>query len=276
MLVRGEKTYLLLSREVLRIFRSKLPKRVQSEYRFQVHIVFTGMIQVLIGVPVYLLFSTSPFCQAFILVHSTATVTFDQVYFQYQSDWIRRLVSSEPRRRWSLENVSFHWESELVLLVGASSSGKSTALQLMSDAAMAPTHGCVLVSSPPIYMEAGKISRGRPKEEWTTRERLGERPNLLKAFQLTTAADKTSSQLSVSDHYKLRLAEVCIGAPDAPILLLDEWLDKEPTAIVTAVEAALQSFVDETNAIVVVVTHKVDRWTTRNRMELRSGKLVRS
>lgn len=240
----------------------------------------------------FLLLSTFSVYQAFIRsrrrlrkpirLHATATITFDQVYYQHKSHWTRRLLSSEPRRKWALENLSFHLKSELVLLVGASACGKSTALQLMCtnmnqehhDPKMAPTHGTIHVSSPPIYIGTGKLFDTSEKEDWSIRSRLQKRPNLVEALQLASCANKTSSQLSLSEQYKLRLAEFCIVAPDAPILLLDEWLDNEPTSIVSAVEAALQSFVAKTNGIVVVVTHKKDRWKTRNSIELRSGKLV--
>jgi ABC-type dipeptide/oligopeptide/nickel transport system ATPase subunit len=46
----------------------------------------------------------------------------------------------------------------------------------------------------------------------------------------------------------------------SPILLLDEWLDKEPTSIVQTVERALLRLLNETGAIVCVVTHKPERW----------------
>jgi ABC-type transport system involved in cytochrome bd biosynthesis fused ATPase/permease subunit len=62
--------------------------------------------------------------------------------------------------------------------------------------------------------------------------------------------------------------------PAAPILLLDEWLDKEPTSIVHAIEDALEIFVAATQAVVCVVTHQRHRWKTLNRWELRQGKVV--
>jgi ABC-type lipoprotein export system ATPase subunit len=224
---------------------------------------------------------------------SAAMVQFDQVYYQHPTtNWMRQLVSSEPRRTWALENVTLHWEAELVLLVGASMSGKSTALRLITMAMMTehqelvPTHGSIHVSAPPIYRDATKLPPDPlgKKEHWTVAERLANRPQLLPALALAESADKTWSQLSVSEQYKLAIAELCLNnaavtdellIPPPPILVLDEWLDKEPTSIVRAVEEALETFVAATNAVVCVVTHKTDRWRTQNRWELRRGKVVR-
>jgi energy-coupling factor transporter ATP-binding protein EcfA2 len=246
---------------------------------------------------------------------TAAVVQFEQVFHQHSSNnWARQLFSSEPIRTWALENVTFCWEAELVLLVGASMSGKSTALQLMRTAAPAaspppppreeqqppskpmvvqqrPTRGSVHVSTPPIYLDATKLAVARNKDDWTVRERLAPRPRLLPALALTECADKTLSQLSVSEQYKLAIAELCMNnavlvrndddesseealLPAAPILLLDEWLDKEPTSIVHAIEDALEIFVAATQAVVCVVTHQRDRWKTLNRWELRQGKVV--
>jgi ABC-type lipoprotein export system ATPase subunit len=220
-----------------------------------------------------------------------AMVQFEQVFYQHPTtNWMRQLVSSEPRRTWALENVTFRWEAELVLLVGASMSGKSTALRLITVAMMTehqelvPTHGSIHVSAPPIYRDATKLppdALGK-KEHWTVAERLANCPQLLFALGLAESADKTSSQLSVSEQYKLAIAELCLNNAAVtdespippPILLLDEWLDKEPTSIVRAVEEALETFVAATKAVVCVVTHKTDRWRTQNRWELRRGQVV--
>jgi ABC-type lipoprotein export system ATPase subunit len=218
---------------------------------------------------------------------AAAVVQFEQVYFQHANSWIRQLASSEPRRTWALENVTFTWESELVLLVGDSSSGKSTALQLIMSAStdnqpmmMVPTHGAVHISTRPIYRDTFQnlAVSARNHHDVTVSQRLAQRPTLVQALSLESCRDKTLAQLSLSEQYKLALAEqLCMvgsKAEEPPILLLDEWLDKEPTSIVTAVEDALQTFVAVTKGVVCVVTHKSDRWKTKNRMELRRGKIV--
>ena len=66
----------------------------------------------------------------------------------------------------------------------------------------------------------------------------------------------------------------------APLLLLDEWLDKETSVVIQNVQASLEAVVEQTGAIVIAVTHKPERWklstshSTTSRVILSRGKLV--
>jgi ABC-type dipeptide/oligopeptide/nickel transport system ATPase subunit len=59
-------------------------------------------------------------------------VEFQQVSQQYPETLARRLFSSVPRREFALHNVSWTMQSELTLLTGASSSGKSALMKIVS------------------------------------------------------------------------------------------------------------------------------------------------
>lgn len=50
---------------------------------------------------------------------------------------------------------------------------------------------------------------------------------------------------------------VCL---EAPIILLDEWLDKETSQVIHKVQQALQVFIEQTGAIAICVTHKPERF----------------
>ena len=52
----------------------------------------------------------------------------------------------------------------------------------------------------------------------------------------------------------------CVQSFPAPLLLLDEWLDRETSAIIHNVQASLEALVQHTGGIVLVVTHKPERW----------------
>jgi ATPase subunit of ABC transporter with duplicated ATPase domains len=58
-------------------------------------------------------------------------VEFQQVSQQYPETLARRLFSSVPRREFALHNVSCTMQSELTLLTGASSSGKSALMKII-------------------------------------------------------------------------------------------------------------------------------------------------
>ena len=52
---------------------------------------------------------------------------------------------------------------------------------------------------------------------------------------------------------------VVVAVP-APLLLLDEWLDKETSGVIQSVQDALVRLVDATGAVVISITHKPERW----------------
>ena len=62
----------------------------------------------------------------------------------------------------------------------------------------------------------------------------------------------------------------------APILLLDEWLDKETSTVIRAVHAALNRLIETTGAVVVCATHVPQRFdlTCCRRIYLQSGRVV--
>lgn len=70
----------------------------------------------------------------------------------------------------------------------------------------------------------------------------------------------------------------------APILLLDEWLDKETSSVIQRVQATLQRFCHATGAVVVCSTHVPDRFSPRHddsstsyrHVELQSGRVLAS
>jgi ABC-type polysaccharide/polyol phosphate transport system ATPase subunit len=91
--------------------------------------------------------------------------------------------------------------------------------------------------------------------------------------------EKTPSQLSPSEQYRLQLVKASLESMlqgrlsfsedkivvelPAPVLLLDEWLDKETSSIVQKVRGALEALV-ELGAVVCSVTHKPERWQNSN------------
>ena len=87
-------------------------------------------------------------------------VCFDEVSKKFRHTFQRRLFSSVPRREYALHNVSFSLNAELLLLTGASSSGKSTILKLISGEEL-PSQGRVdvsvdsstLTAAKPIYLD---------------------------------------------------------------------------------------------------------------------------
>jgi energy-coupling factor transporter ATP-binding protein EcfA2 len=137
---------------------------------------------------------------------------------------------------------------------------------------------------------------------------------LTKVFEAQTWMDKFPNQLSTSEIYKLRLmvasVEGMLGKNKqqkyddddkrnlldyddddavvlpAPILLLDEWMDKETSSVIQSVQDGLVRLVDMTGAVVISITHKPERWrltattTATNgalltaQMTLRQGKLI--
>ena len=71
-------------------------------------------------------------------------VEFQQVSQQYPETLARRLFSSVPRREFALHNVSFILQSKFVLLTGASSSGKSALVKMISGVET-PVQGAVRI-----------------------------------------------------------------------------------------------------------------------------------
>lgn len=237
------------------------------------------------------------------LVVIPSRVEFKNVFLQYPQTLARRLFSSVPYREWALRNVSFTLESsELLILTGASSSGKSTILKLISGKAI-PTQGSVNVAcadcSPPIVCALPVyLDRKPPVENMRTVQTclvntcsmnttldasvtalIAE--DLMQRVGLANCNEKTPSQLSPSEQYRLELVKASLESMlpgtktkcsscdvddaivqlPAPIILLDEWLDKETSSVVQKVQVALEALL-ELGAVICSVTHKPERWNT--------------
>lgn len=232
----------------------------------------------------------------------------------------RRLFSSVPYREWALRDVNFVLESEMLLLTGASSSGKSTILRTIlqhGDGDRQPTSGSVHIRSVgddngivarPIYLDQKPpLERCRSVSRVlmdTAGGQIFKPPDkllqhlindLLDCVDLDCRSDQTPTDLSPSEQYRLELARACLtgmlsnqreerqSEPDsfvlpAPILLLDEWLDKETSVVVQSVQTSIERLVQQLGAVVLVVTHKPERWNKSSEacshMTLSGGKIL--
>jgi len=93
--------------------------------------------------------------------------------------------------------------------------------------------------------------------------------------------------LTPSEKYRFCLGKACIEssfgaaliyALPGPIILLDEWMDVESSAVVRKVQPSLHKIVDELNGVVLSITHKPELYTstqgTIRRITLSGGKLL--
>lgn len=97
----------------------------------------------------------------------------------------------------------------------------------------------------------------------------------------------TSTVFSQSQIYRLRLLEASLesmfrGSYDAnqmvfpaPLLLLDEWLDRETSTVIKNVQLSLQRLVHEMGAMVLVVTHYPERWNVGSNLATTSAPSTR-
>ena len=247
-----------------------------------------------------------------------STVTLHGVSHAYPDSFWRKMTSSVPRRKFSLEDVTWTFDSNhLHLLTGVSSSGKSTILRLIASTED-PVAGRLCVSTiandddtesyrsddqharpvildtRPSYRESDSIA-----DIWRGRQRVRSQDDddiyhefLSTLLQLPLQSKV--SELSTSQVYMCRLGEACLDSSifgdatdvktdeakiksfvPAPILLIDEWLDAEPTTVVQSVQKALQSLV-ASGAVVICVTHKPERFHNSHlcRIVLSRGKVI--
>lgn len=195
------------------------------------------------------------------------------------------MTSSVPYRPKSLEGVSLSLESEFVVLVGASSSGKSTMLQLIQKS-LQPTSGKVVTSlARPVYLD--RI----PPQRYNDRDTIGNLllpPKRQQPQQLDTTTndsnalllqhysrvlkvnlDQTPAQLSPSELFRFGLLQASLESivvqeeeedeegdytVHSPILLLDEWMDKEASVVVHKVQESMLQLTRE-GGVIVYVTH---------------------
>lgn len=218
----------------------------------------------------------------------------------------RKLTSSVPRREKAIDNLSLLLESEFCLLVGASSSGKSTLLKLICGS-LVPTLGTVTISTrtqresqaktniniaalPVLLDERPVYGNQRTVESILTEPILSSglpesssselRDDLLDIFRLSLLLEKKALDLSPSERYRCRLAEACLQSMlshsepfsseslPAPILLLDEWMDTETSTVIQNVQPSLETLA-ERGGVVVSVTHKPHLYQTQTASNIR-------
>lgn len=240
-------------------------------------LTFLGLI------PYVSTFSTNPWCPS--------RIELDRVSHSYPESLWRTLTSSVPRREFAIDNLSLTLESELFMLLGASSSGKTTLLKLILGTED-PTFGTISISTkdhavPPalpillderpkygnsqqrtvdsILKETIRPNNDKKGEEEISSSRLVSLVADI-ADVLKLSLDQKAEDLSPSETYRCRLAEACLQSMlwtcspledqyPAPILLLDEWMDTETSTVVQNVQPALKELANR-GAIVVTVTHK--------------------
>jgi ABC-type lipoprotein export system ATPase subunit len=246
--------------------------------------------------PAALPFASSTTAVATSIHFEPSQVTLDQVSLQYPDTLARRLFSSVPRRDFAVRNVSLTLEQEIVLLQGASSSGKSALMKLIAGQEK-PTSGSAKIrgSATPIWL-ADKPDHDNQSSLQSLFEKEAKQfieltpqnlrlhnciPNIASTFSRLVHLDpdsksfqKTPAQLSPSENYKIRLAIACLQSSlpglqwsgvnnltlPAPILLLDEWLDSETRETSSKVEQALLELVQSTGAVILCATHKPNLW----------------
>lgn len=255
-----------------------------------------------------------------------SSVEFHHVSKQYPITWQRRLLSSVPIREYALQDITLSLEShQIVLLRGASSSGKSTLLQAIlqhddDDNDMThPWGGTTNITSgaKPVYLEqqptsslGSSISIRELLDGFWTRHT---NKSLLLSYKQNQDAvvdclarhvgfhdnnenwDTTRVlDLSPSETYRLALLLACLESScccsssptdeattiycteqetlgkcssasrtihlPAPVLLLDEWMDKETSVVIQTVQKAMWDLTTQTGALVLTVTHKQERW----------------
>ena len=180
-------------------------------------------------------------------------------------------MSATPRRRqYAVEDLTWTWEGPLVLLLlGDSSSGKSTVLQLIENPNRA-SEGRVCVEGGSFSFAMAKFGNepAIPLRDLL----LANRDKLLEAVGLEGCHEKVPNELSPSERYRLELARQASAGKN--IFLLDEWLDNEPTDIVCKVEKAIHNVARETSGIVCIVTHRPERFTCQNKVTLSFGRVA--
>jgi len=261
-------------------------------------------------------------------------VEFEGVYRSYgpPTMW-RKLTSSVPRREFALEDVSLAFgktdtncsnknEEAVCLLLGASSSGKSTIFRSLLEAAhvnekdkefgRAENKGRVEIKSkinakPILLDDRGEVNTSSGSQKTTLKEAWSEcAMEILETTSKNEANDLVVSlvnfladeifdlhpdallvDLTPSEKYRFCLGKACIEssfgaalsyALPGPIILLDEWMDVETSAVVRKVQPSLHKIVYDLNGVVLSITHKPELYAstlgTIRRITLSGGKLL--
>jgi ABC-type phosphate transport system ATPase subunit len=195
-----------------------------------------------------------------------SSIEFRGVSQSYPETLFRTLFSSVPRRQFAVHNISLAIHSgEFLVLLGASSSGKSTILRLVQKSEI-PIRGTVLLNSTsrPIYLdrkpECNSIKHSVESQFLSDNVMKNELGAII-CHEIGLDAQKKLFDLSPSEIYKYGLLVACLDSinwrdPYAPILLIDEWMDLETSIVVHKVEDAIEKLNKELGAIVMCVTHK--------------------
>ena len=183
-----------------------------------------------------------------------SSIHINQIYKQYPATLWRKLTSSVPRREFALKNVTLHIENDptrmqnnemiipqsIVLLVGASSSGKSTILKMVSgeeepdrgsvDITSSSSTDCAAHTAIPILLD-DRDPFSRTNNIKTVGDLLTDCiTSLLKGDDEPTISSRTTMQLlleqladilnvhldqslqniSPSEYYRIRLARACL------------------------------------------------------------------
>lgn len=221
-------------------------------------------------------------------------VSFDKVSQSYPETWFRTLFSSVPRREFALEDFSFEFTNGFWVVIGASSSGKSTILRLLSGQEE-PVSGEIVFdadtggTSTPVYLQQEKLKAS----SWKQLDNNNEMSSYL--AQLVNI-DLTKPPSTTSDLYKYELVRASLESISStaaaetdepttttttkgPILLLDEWMDLETSDTVHKVESAIVELVQKAGAVVVCVTHKPNLFASQQQHQsvlMCRGKLLKS
>ena len=216
-------------------------------------------------------------------------IQFDDVAQAYPETLWRRLTSSVPRREFAIQNVSLTFDSSGInMLLGSSSAGKSTILRLIRGTE-SPVSGDISIaaegSTTSVLFPSTEITSyldSRPSYAindsvqgvWKRclSSQLDEELLVDMSSILEVPLAATMDSLSQSQVYLCRLGEACLQSITAtaqrdsaeseetcnyiaPILLIDEWLDTEASAVVQNVQKGLQALVDR-GAVVICITHR--------------------
>jgi ABC-type lipoprotein export system ATPase subunit len=181
---------------------------------------------------------------------------------QFPTSLWRTLTSSVPVRQYALKSVSLEADSEFLLLLGASSSGKSTVLQCILGGSMKLSEPTVR----PIYLDRKPNVYSQPNKpigESLLKTNTNRLQHWSKVMELDLSL--TFSDLSPSQVYQYALVHACCQSHEnSPLLLLDEWMDKETSVVVQKVELSLLRLAEQ-GAIILCVTHKPEMFAKSHR-----------